>query len=112
MKATEQYKAVIPCLPINDTIKKKSGNHIAETVDRSTLVAVQTPQAFFYTLIREAYNNAFADNVFATDDAALVERLGGKVFTVEGEPINFKITTTDDFVYAKYLIENGIWEIA
>ena len=88
---------VIPAIPVTDTIKRVDGESVLETVDRSTLVSVQTPQAFRLSVLREAHS---ADQTDATDDAAMVERQGGTVVQVMGDPMNFKITVPEDLVLA------------
>lgn len=84
--------AAICALPVRDTIKRVDGGLVTETLDRSALVAVQTPQAFGAGLLRRAH----ASGAEATDDAALVERLGVPVRVVPGDAGNFKITTPAD----------------
>jgi 2-C-methyl-D-erythritol 4-phosphate cytidylyltransferase len=82
----------VPALPVTDTVKRVDGDHVVETVDRTDLVAVQTPQAFRAEALRKAH----ATGADATDDAALVEQAGGRVVVVPGEPGNKKITRPDD----------------
>ena len=83
----------MPVVSVTDTIRSVDGG----VVDRSTLQAVQTPQAFRAELLRAAHTNA-AD---ATDDASLVEAAGYGVVTVEGHPRNIKITHPDDLAAAE-----------
>jgi 2-C-methyl-D-erythritol 4-phosphate cytidylyltransferase len=92
------HPAVVPGLPVTDTIKQidRRGVVVA-TPDRAFLRAVQTPQAF----LREVLEHAHATGAAATDDAALVEAVGGHVRVVEGEPLAFKITTADDLAFAE-----------
>lgn len=92
--------AAIPVVAVSDTIKRIDGVLVVETVDRSTLVAVQTPQAFRSSVLREAH----AAGAEATDDAGLVEAMGGRVVTVPGDPRNLKLTTPDDVVVAVALL--------
>ena len=92
--------AAIPVVAVNDTIKRVEGSIVVETLDRSTLVAVQTPQAFRASVLREAH----ATGAEATDDAALVEAIGGKVVTVDGDRRNLKLTTRDDAAVALVLL--------
>jgi 2-C-methyl-D-erythritol 4-phosphate cytidylyltransferase len=75
-----------------DTIKQVADGKVVTTPDRSTLVAVQTPQAFRLGALRRAH----ADGADATDDATLVEVTGGEVAVVPGEAANTKVTTTAD----------------
>ncbi len=89
----------IPGLAVSDTIKRVDGERVVETVDRAQLVAVQTPQAFRAEMLRKAH----ASGAEATDDAALVEALGGRVAVVPGEPANIKVTTPDDLRIAEAL---------
>jgi 2-C-methyl-D-erythritol 4-phosphate cytidylyltransferase len=92
----------IPGLPVSDTIKEVDGRmQVTATLDRSVLVAVQTPQAFEAALLRRAHAGATE----ATDDAALVEALGATVRVVPGEPRNVKITTPADLRVAEHLLE-------
>ena len=84
--------AAIAAVPPKDTIR-----HIAEgTLDRSKLCSVQTPQGFRFGLLKEAFDRAFAEGFYGTDDASLVERLGREVDIVPGEYTNIKITTPED----------------
>ena len=91
----------IPGVPVSDTIKVVDGTHtVTRTLDRSSLVAVQTPQAFGAALLRRAH----AQGGEATDDAALVEALGATVRVVPGDPRNLKITTPADLGTAERLL--------
>jgi 2-C-methyl-D-erythritol 4-phosphate cytidylyltransferase len=88
----------VPALPVTDTIKAVGpGGEVVDTPDRASLVAVQTPQAFRAEVLRRAHGGGHE----STDDAALVERLGGRVVTVPGEPWNRKITLPDDLEWAR-----------
>jgi 2-C-methyl-D-erythritol 4-phosphate cytidylyltransferase len=92
----------VPGVPPSDTIKAvDQSGHVTSTLDRATLVAVQTPQAFRAAVLRRAHRDAPAD---ATDDAMLVEALGGTVRVVPGEPGNLKITGPDDLGAAERLL--------
>ena len=90
--------AAVPGVPVVDTIKVVAADGtVMSTPDRSTLVAVQTPQAFRAASLRAAH----AAGAEGTDDAALVERLGGRVVVVPGEPRNRKITEPNDLAWAR-----------
>lgn len=93
--------AVIPVLPVADTIKAvdPSGKTVTATVDRSTLRAVQTPQGFRRSLLVKAHASATATDT--TDDAGLVERLGLPVTVVPGHTEAFKVTTPFDLLLAE-----------
>ncbi len=92
---------IVPALAVTDTIKRvkstaNGGRLIADTPNRSELVAVQTPQAFVTTTLRQAHDKARTNGWEVTDDAALLERLGVDVLVVEGEHKNIKITNPAD----------------
>ncbi len=89
--------AVVPGIAVIDTIKQVDRNMVVGTVDRSSLVAVQTPQGFAVDKLRSAH----ASEGDATDDAGLIEDLGGSVVVVEGNEANAKITTERDLVIAR-----------
>ena len=84
--------AAIPALRVPDTVKRVVDGVVLETLDRSELVLVQTPQAFRADVLRAAHVGA----PDATDDAALVEAAGGRVVVVDGTPAANKVTTPDD----------------
>lgn len=91
----------VPGLAVADTIKVVADGVVVDTPDRHTLVAVQTPQAFRSAALLDAYRVA----VDGTDDAVLVERAGGRVVVVAGEPTNLKITMPDDLVHAARFVD-------
>ena len=102
--------AVIPVLPVADTIKEIDGDSVLATPDRSRLRAVQTPQGFdLATLIRanEAYF-ASSQDFIATDDASLMEWLGATVVTVPGDAMAFKITTPLDLTLARAVLADAL----
>jgi 2-C-methyl-D-erythritol 4-phosphate cytidylyltransferase len=109
--------AVIPVLPVVDTIKSVTPHDVAElpgaarvvaTVDRAALRAVQTPQGFARTVLERAHaaavGSAHDERAAATDDAGMVERLGLPVTTVPGDPVAFKVTTPLDLVLAEAVL--------
>lgn len=103
--------AVIPVLPVADTIKEVRGDVVTGTPDRSALRAVQTPQGFRVPLLRRAYEEHFAlsaaEAAHATDDASLVERIGEPVHVVQGDPMAFKVTTPLDLALASRIAEEA-----
>ena len=102
LDAAREHGAAVPALPLADTLKRLDPDgRVIETVDRSELWAVQTPQAFAGDLLRRAHAR---EPAHATDDAALVERLGEPVATVPGEVTNIKITTPADLDLARALL--------
>lgn len=94
----EGADAAVPGIPVSDTVKVvDDAMVVVETLDRSRLVAVQTPQAFRAAALRAAH----AGEAEGTDDASLVERAGGRVVVVPGEPDNRKITVVEDLDWAR-----------
>jgi len=97
------YPAVVPALPVADTIKAVDANGaVLGTPDRAGLRAVQTPQGFHIDALRRAYDRA-GDGGF-TDDASMVEQTGGLVQVVDGDPLAFKITTPLDLILAEAIL--------
>jgi 2-C-methyl-D-erythritol 4-phosphate cytidylyltransferase len=125
-KALTEFRGcdgVVVGVPVKDTIKevrrqetedrlshsrtKEESNVIVQkTLDRNVLWAIQTPQVFFFEKIRDAYRKATADKYYATDDAALIERYGGKIKIIMGSYRNIKITTPEDIDIAEALMKN------
>lgn len=95
---------VVPVVPVRDTLKEVDGRAVVGTVERARLVAVQTPQAFRRVALAEAHATSAGD---ATDDAQLLERIGARVVTVEGDPRNLKVTYPEDLDVARALLEAG-----
>ncbi len=96
--------AVVPGLPVSDTIKSvDAADVVSATLDRGALRAVQTPQGFRRATLTEAHAAADPDAP-ATDDAGLVERLGGKVVVVPGDEEAFKVTRPLDLVLAEAVL--------
>jgi len=106
VKATHQYRAVIPALTARETIKEANqAGLVVKTHDRRTLWVVQTPQAFRYEDLLEAHRRAREENwEEMTDDALLMERIGIPVNIIEGSEENIKITTPQDLELARFLI--------
>jgi 2-C-methyl-D-erythritol 4-phosphate cytidylyltransferase len=94
----------VPGVAVVDTLKRIDGSTITATVDRSELVAVQTPQAFLAHVLRRAH----AAEGDATDDAGLVEAAGGVVVVVEGERDNRKVTWPEDLAIAEALLASRV----
>jgi 2-C-methyl-D-erythritol 4-phosphate cytidylyltransferase len=103
---TRKKNAVVPVIPVEDTIKRVEGQRITGTEDRIQLFRSQTPQGFSYSLIRVAFQQAMDDGFYGTDEASLVERMGKPVFVVPGDRRNIKITLPEDLKIAEALIED------
>ena len=105
VRAAHSYGAAAPAIPVKDTIKVVRGGIVAETPDRSSLQAVQTPQVFDLDLLKGALTKAEKDGAAITDDCSAVERLGMSVRMVEGDERNIKVTTPLDLKIAELLLE-------
>lgn len=89
-----------------DTIKVKGQDQFSkETLERSSLVAVQTPQCFKYDIIYNCHNKLSSENISVTDDTMVVEKYGHKVFLYEGSYNNIKITTPEDLILAERILK-------
>lgn len=99
------HGAVVPGLPVSDTVKAVDANGVVlGTPERAGLRAVQTPQGFATEVLLRAFEQAIADAGDFTDDASLVEHMGGQVQVVDGDPLAFKITTQLDLMLAKAIV--------
>lgn len=99
LDALEGHAAVVPVLPVADTLKQVGNSYVTRTLSREGVVQAQTPQGFHYRAIRGAHEAAKdADH---TDDASVAEAAGIRVATVQGARMNFKLTTAEDFAMAE-----------
>lgn len=103
IEQAREHGGAIAAVPVKDTIKQVSDNGtVYKTIPRAHLWAAQTPQAFTYELLFRAHESAEADGFMGTDDAELVERLGGTTIAiVESSYENLKITTPEDLIIAE-----------
>ena len=107
IEAARKHRSAVPAIASTDTLKTVDENgYIVGTVDRASTVRVQTPQVFDADLIKGALTKAVAEGLTLTDDCSAMEMMGVKTFIVEGETENIKITTPDDLVYAKAIVES------
>jgi len=101
-----EWGAAIPGVAARDTMKMLDRDgFVTMTLDRSSVVSIQTPQIFSFPELYQAYANAFDEGYMSTDDAALFEKYIGRVKIVPGEYRNIKITTPEDLVIAASLID-------
>ena len=109
-EARKSYGAVIPGLPVTDTIKRVEKGIVQESVDRSSLYRIQTPQAFSFPLLWEAYKTFLEkkeEGLSITDDAMMVEEFSKEQpYLVLGEEKNQKITVPEDLIYLQFLEEH------
>lgn len=101
LPAMKEANAAIYAIPVKDTVKMKEradakGAQFVKTLDRSRLVAVQTPQIFRRSVLLKAHQYANAHHLSSTDDASLVEAIGEKIVLLQGEERNHKVTTMAD----------------
>ncbi|WP_315365927.1 IspD/TarI family cytidylyltransferase [Oribacterium sinus] len=110
-EARKSYGAVIPGLPVTDTIKRVEKGIVQGSVDRSSLYRIQTPQAFSFTLLWKAYKTFLEkkeEGLSITDDAMMVEAFTQEQpYLVLGEEQNQKITVPEDLIYLKFLEEHS-----
>ncbi|WP_367946410.1 bifunctional 2-C-methyl-D-erythritol 4-phosphate cytidylyltransferase/2-C-methyl-D-erythritol 2,4-cyclodiphosphate synthase [Halobacillus salinus] len=104
-ETTAEKGAALLAVKVTDTIKQKTGNQLS-TLDRNTLWAAQTPQAFDYDLIVKAHQQAVDSGYYGTDDASLVEKMNIEVEIVEGSYDNIKLTTPEDLHKAESYVRN------
>lgn len=106
VEAAVKHQAAVLAVPVKDTIKQvDAAGIIVATPDRSSLWAIQTPQAFRLEDVLNAHDDARVDGVVGTDDAMLVERIGISVHIVESDYTNIKLTTPEDLHFAEWLLE-------
>lgn len=103
--STAEKGAAVVAVPVKDTVKLVDKGQITQTVDRTSLWAVQTPQAFYLEEITYAHQTAEKDGFTGTDDASLMEYLNRPVATVEGDYENLKITTPEDLLFAEAIFK-------
>ncbi len=106
--ALDGCDGAVLAVPAKDTLKEVGPDRLVRrTLDRRLLWHVQTPQAFPYRVIAEAFRKAYAEGFYGTDEASLVERYGGSVRVVAGSYANIKITTPEDMILAEAILAGG-----
>ena len=101
IKASLEHDGAILAAPSTDTIKKVMGDQILETLPRETIWRAQTPQVFSKPALKEAIQIAIDEKLEGTDEASILEKIGYQIGFVEGSPLNIKITTKEDWIFAK-----------
>lgn len=104
IEVAAQQGAAIAALPVSETVKQIERTRITGTLPRERIALAQTPQAFRFSLLKEAFARAQADGYHGSDEAVLVERLGHEVAVVEGSDRNLKITKPADLELARFLL--------
>lgn len=108
VELANQKGAAVVAVPVKDTIKRVAKQQVVETIERSSLWQVQTPQAFRVSILRDAHEQAALDQYLGTDDASLVERMMHPVHIIEGSYDNIKLTTSEDLYFAQAIIKKRI----
>ena len=103
-----EYGAAILAVPSVNTLKRVDNCQVVATLDRSQIWQVQTPQAFRFDWLREAYQYAQESGLAVTDDAALVEAMGRVVRVVEGDNRNIKITSPLDLMIGEAILKDAV----
>lgn len=107
IEVAKEKQAVVVGVPVKDTIKVVENGIVKHTPQRSTLWSAQTPQTFKYDLIMKAYEEAYKNNYYGTDDSMLVEFIGQNVSMIMGSYDNIKITNPEDINIAKKILEQN-----
>tara|TARA_B110000438_G_scaffold5537_1_gene5520 strand:- start:1251 stop:1931 length:681 start_codon:yes stop_codon:yes gene_type:complete len=106
IKASVGHDGAILALPSSDTIKKVMEDQILETLPRETIWRAQTPQVFQKPALEEAIQIAIDENLEGTDEASILEKIGYQIGFIEGSPLNIKITTKEDWIFAKAIYKD------
>lgn len=104
ISTAKEKKAVVVGVPVKDTIKIVKNDTIKDTPNRENLWAAQTPQTFEYSLIIRAYEEAYKNNYYGTDDSMLVENIGQKVTMIMGSYNNIKVTNPEDIGIGEHIL--------
>lgn len=108
IEAAKQFGAAIVAIPVSDTIKQvDSKEFVTRTVDRNGLWRVQTPQAFQYAILGEAFQKAAEDSYYGTDEGSLLEHAGKKLKIIMGSELNIKITRQEDLILGEGILNSG-----
>lgn len=107
IEAAQRYGAAITAIPVSDTIKQSDDEgFVARTVDRNGLWRIQTPQAFRYAVLNEAFQKAVKDSYYGTDEGSLLEYAGKKIKIIEGSEMNIKITRKEDLILGEAILNS------
>ena len=106
IKAAKKHKAALVAQPIKDTLKRVTkDNFVSKTIERKGLYSAQTPQVIEYKLAKKAFEKAFQEKFYGTDDVALVEKLRKRVKVVPCSYKNIKVTTREDLEIIEKLLK-------
>lgn len=110
IKALDKYKAVGVAVPSTDTIIEVKNNIINNIPERKNIMNIQTPQGFKLSLIKKAHELSINDNNFTDDCGLIIKHNLAKIFIIEGDKYNIKITYPNDLITAKQIIKNSIYK--
>ena len=111
VNGADRFGAAITAVPVSDTIKQSDAEGFVErTVDRNGLWRIQTPQAFQYAVLDEAFQKAVKDSYYGTDEGSLLEYAGKKIKLIEGSAMNIKITRKEDLILGEAILNGGSFE--
>lgn len=109
IQASKHYNCVVPGVAVSDTLKKiNKRNFVEKTLPRDSIRAIQTPQIFSYGMLSKSFRYLKSKPFIATDEANIVERIGGKVMVIEGSSQNIKITTKEDIYFIRLILLHKI----
>jgi 2-C-methyl-D-erythritol 4-phosphate cytidylyltransferase len=107
--ASRRYKCVVPGIPVPDTLKKiNNQNFVERTLQRDLIRAIQTPQIFSYGILSKSFRYLKKNPFVATDEATIVEKMGEKIFVIEGCLQNIKVTTKQDIYFIRYIMRRKV----
>ncbi len=109
LKFAESKGNAVAAIKARDTLAVSDKGKVTEYIDRSKIFYIQTPQIFKFKILKNAMQKAKEEGFLGTDESTLVRRFGEDVFLVEGSPLNFKITTKEDFMLAEAVLKGKIF---
>jgi len=107
LASLDEAEGAIVATPLDETLKRVSGDLVEATVSRAHLWRIQTPQSFRTEALRRAHDKAASEAIEVTDDASLIERYGGRVLVVHGTRANIKLTYREDFMIAEAMLQRA-----
>ena len=111
IEEADKNGAAVVAVPAKDTVKRAVKGKKIQTLPREEIWLAQTPQSFQFPLLMKAYQKAYQEEVFGTDDAFLVEHLGHPITLIQGDYANIKITTPEDLALAEAYFSQGHKEL-
>ena len=111
IETAQEFGAAITAIRVSDTIKQVNDEYfVTRTVDRNGLWRVQTPQAFQYAILDQAFQKAVNDSYYGTDEGSLLEHAGNKLKIVGGSELNIKITCKEDLILGEGILNSATFD--